>query len=74
MTELLILSLFYHGLIKASQTQLILIPRHRHCIFFFLNHHVYCVENEHRGARIDAWQLGRMLVAVVQVRDDIGLN
>ena len=73
MTELLMLSLFYHGLIKASQTQLTLIPRHRHCIFF-LNHHVYYVENEHRGARVDAWQLDRMLVAVVQVRDDIGLN
>ena len=43
-------------------------------VFFFLNHHVYYVENEHRGARVDAWQLDRMLVAVVQVRDDIGLN
>ena len=52
----------------------LVIPKFSSDCIFFLNHHVYYVENEHRGARVDAWQLDRMLVAVVQVRDDIGLN
>lgn len=54
-----------YGLIKMSQTQLTLIPGHHHCVF--KNQRVYRVENEHRGARVDAWQLGR-------VRDDSGLH
>lgn len=58
-------------MIEVSPTQLTLIPQYQHCSL--QNHHDYCVGNEPSGARVDVWQLGMMLAAVVRVKDDSGL-
>lgn len=56
----------------SNSTQHTLILRHHHCVFF--NHHDCCVAIEYRGTKVDAWQLGVMLTAVIEVRDDNGLD